>query len=181
MKEFLTLEELADYLRVTNKTIYRLLEKRKIPATKVGRLWRFNKLSIDLWLEQNSVMTTAMILIIDDDATICSLFEDTLSGLGHIVTTVNESSRGLELVEEHDFSLVFLDLKMPEIDGAEVFKQIKQIKPELPVTIITGYPEGDLMMKALSHGPLGVMSKPFSSSDIIAAVNNYLSFNTAEK
>jgi excisionase family DNA binding protein len=177
----MTLEELAGYLRVTNKTIYRLLEKRKIPAMKVGRLWRFNKSSIDLWLEQNSVKTMAMILVIDDDAAICSLFKDTLSEIGHIVTTVNESSRGLELVKEHDYSLVFLDLKMPEIDGAEVFKQIRQIKPELPVTIITGYPEGDLMMKALSHGPLGVMSKPFSSSDIITAVNNYLSFNIAVK
>ncbi len=72
--------------------------------------------------------------------------------------------------------MVFLDLKMPGIDGAELFRQIRITKPELPVIIITGYQDSDLMIRALDHGPLGVMSKPFRSSDIITAVNNYLRF-----
>jgi excisionase family DNA binding protein len=180
LEELMTLEEVASYLRVTTKTIYRLLERGAIPATKVGRRWRFRKDSIDVWLRQNSTKTGAKILVIDDDETVCSLFKDTLEGSGHTVTTVNESSQGLELVKNQDYDLVFLDLKMPVMDGAELFRQIRLVKPELPVTVITGYPDSDLMMNALTHGPLGVMNKPFRGSDILAAVDNYLRFGHAD-
>jgi len=172
----MTLEEVAHYLRVNSKTIYRLLDKRAIPARKVGRQWRFEKASIDVWLRQRSIEKVARILVIDDDESICSLFKDTLKESGHSITAVNESSRGLELVKDRNFDLVFLDLKMPIMDGAELFRQIRLVNPELPVTIITGYSDSDLMMNALTHGPLGVMKKPFSGSDILAAVDTYLRF-----
>jgi FixJ family two-component response regulator len=60
------------------------------------------------------------------------------------------------------------------MDGAELFHQIKIVRPRLPVTIITGYPDSDMMARALAHGPFGVMSKPFGESDIVAAVKNFL-------
>lgn len=178
--ELMTLEEVANYLRVTTKTIYRMIDKGSIPARKVGHQWRFDKDSIDNWLKQNSTKKIAKILVIDDDETVCSLFKDTLEGSGHVVMTVNDSSQGLEQVKNHDYDLVFLDLKMQIIDGAELFKQIKLVKPRLPVTIVTGYPDSDLMMNALTHGPLGVMNKPFRGSDILAAVDNYLWFGHAD-
>jgi excisionase family DNA binding protein len=181
MRELMTLEEVADYLRVTKKTIHRLLKRRGIPAMKVGRQWRFDKALIDVWLCQNSRESTADILVIDDDETICSLFRDALEEAGYTVTTVSESSRGLESIKNSDYDLVFLDLKMPEMDGAELFRQIRAAKPRLPVTIITGYPDSDLMMRALTHGPLGVMKKPFTSSDIITALNNYLRFGMSTR
>ena len=177
----MTLQEVANYLRVTTKTIYRFLEARRIPAMKVGRQWRFDKESIDVWLSQESAEQAAKILVIDDDEGICSLFEDTLKESGHTVTTVNESSQGLELVKNQDYDLVFIDLKMPVMDGVELFRQIRLTKPNLPVTIITGYPDSDLMMNALTHGPLGVMSKPFRGSDILTAVDTYLRFGMPNK
>lgn len=182
MTELMTLEEMANYLRVTQKTIHRLLERGTIPAMKVGRQWRFDKASIDIWLHNKSVGTEAKeakILVVDDDETICTLFKDALEETGHTVTTVNESSEGLELVKGQDYDLVFLDLKIPGMDGAELFRQIRLAKPKLPVTIITGYPDSDLMMSALAHGPLGVISKPFRGGDILTAVNNYLCFGTS--
>jgi excisionase family DNA binding protein len=171
--ELMTLEEVSQYLRVTEKTIYRLLDKRGIPATRVGHLWRFDKAVIDVWL-QSSTRAATSILIIDDDKTICSLFKDTLEDEGYSVTTVNDSHQALELVKGGDYALLFLDLKMPEMDGAELLKQIKAVKPEIPVMVITGYPESDLMMKVLNYGPLGVMKKPFKSSDVLTSVRNYL-------
>ena len=181
MSELLTLEELASYLRVTEKTVYRLLDKRSIPATKVGRQWRFDKAEIDDWLHHNSTETINHILVIDDDETICSLFKDTLEYDGHVVTTLKQSSQALDLIQKVDFDLVFLDLMLPDVDGAELFKQIRAIKPNLPVTIITGYPNSDLMMKALNYGPLGAMKKPFDSSDILTAVNNFVHFSRLSK
>jgi excisionase family DNA binding protein len=181
VNELLTLEELANYLRVTEKTIYRLLDKRSIPATKVGRQWRFDKSSIDTWLHQKSTEAITHVLVIDDDEAICSLFKDTLEETGHLVTTVNQPSQALELIQNGDHDLVFLDLMLSGTDGAELFRQIRAIKPDLPVTIITGYPDSDLMMKALNYGPLGAMKKPFMSTDILTAVNNYVRFSRLSK
>jgi len=178
MPELMTVEEVADYLRVTEKTIYRLLERSGIPATKVGHQWRFDKTSIDEWIRRNSVGVKVNILVVDDEEVVRLLFKETLEELGHTVITARTASKGLELVKQRDFDLVFLDLKMPDMDGAELFRQIKAIKPKLLVTIITGYPDSDIMAQALAQGPFGVMNKPFSGSDIVVAAHVFLRATT---
>lgn len=55
MDDLMTAEEVARYLRVTKKTIYRLLAQRSIPATRIGSLWRFDVASIRKWLRHNSL------------------------------------------------------------------------------------------------------------------------------
>jgi excisionase family DNA binding protein len=179
MPKLMTVSEVAGYLRVTKKTVYRLLVRGKIPATKVGNQWRFAKDSIDRWLRRNSVEAKANILVVDDEEVVRLLFKTTLEELGHQVTGAASALRGLELIKRRDFDLVFLDLKMPGMDGAELFRQIKTIKPKLPVTIITGYPDSELMARALTYGPFGVMNKPFGESDIVNAVNSFLGIISA--
>jgi excisionase family DNA binding protein len=172
--KLLTLEEIATYLRVTEKTIYRLLDKRGIPANRVGHQWRFDKAAIDNWLYQSSTEPDVHILVIDDDETICLLFKATLENAGYKVTVVCDPYEALELVKKENYELVFLDLKMPKMDGAELLGQIRAFKPNIPVMIVTGYPESDLMLRALNYGPLGIMKKPFKGSDILAAVRNHM-------
>ena len=138
----------------------------------MGRLWRFDKASIDAWLVESSKKEVVSILVVDDDNDVCSLFKDTLEEVGHTVITINDAFKGLELVQSQDFNLIFLDLKMPGMDGAELFKHIKEIKPNIPVTIVTGFPDSELMMKALTFGPFSIMNKPFSGADILSVVNN---------
>ena len=179
MADLMTLEEVANYLRVNEKTIYRMLDKRGIPALKVGHQWRFDKASIDSWLRQSTAKEKVDILVIDDDETICSLFKDTLEDAGHKVTASCVSYQALELVKNGDYVLVFLDLLLPGMNGAELFGKIRAIKPDLPVIVITGYTESELMMKALNYGPLGVMKKPFRGTDVLTTVRNYLPAGTA--
>ena len=174
MAELMTVEELARYLRVTEKTVYRLLNRGNVPATKVGRQWRFEKTAIDDWLHRKSVGTKATILVVDDEEVIRELFKETLEELGHRVIAVESGFEGLELVKKQDFDLVFLDLKMPGMVGDDFFGRLKAIKPRLPVTIISGYPDSGMMKRALAQGPFGLMNKPFGESDIITAVNNFL-------
>ena len=174
MAELMTLEEAADYLRVTKKTVYRLVRQRKIPAAKIGQQWRFNKSLIDEWMYQSSFGTKANIIVIDDEETVRLLIKESLEELGHRVVVTGTGSEGIKLVKQQNFDLVFLDLKMPGIDGAEIFHQIRTIRPRLPVTIITGYPGSDLMARALALGPFGVMNKPFSEQDLVGTVNNFL-------
>ena len=53
--EILTIREVADYLKVTERTIYRLAAAKKIPAFKVGGTWRFSRADIDVWIKQQSM------------------------------------------------------------------------------------------------------------------------------
>ena len=174
MTELMTLEELAQYLRFTKKTIYGLLKQGNIPAIRIGRKWRFEKDIIDNWLHRNMKGVKTRILVIDDDEVIGALFKVTLEEEGHTVVTAGTGTEGIQYAKQRDFHLVFLDLKLPDMDGAQVFREIKNVRPTLLVTIITGYPGSEMMEKSLREGPLGVMNKPFSDSDIIAAVNSFV-------
>lgn len=179
MSDLMTLQELAAYLRVTTKTVYRLLEKGRIPAIKLGRQWRFNREAIDKWLSEKSVGQRIKVLVIDDEPVVRQLFEETIEELGQKIVAVGTGYEGLELIKQQDFHLVFIDLKMPGMDGAQLFHQIKAINQKLPIVIITGYPESHIMTQALTYGPFGVMKKPFGESDIIAAVNVFIKTTTA--
>ncbi len=170
----MTLREVADYLRVTKRTVYRLLWRGIIPARKIGRQWRFEKASIDDWISKEPVKSMTNILVIDDEETIRLLFKETLQDLGHTVMAAETSSEGLELVKSRNFDLIFLDLKMPGMDGAELLRLIRTFKPKVPVVIIAGYPDSEIMARALSQGPFAVMNKPFMESEIIKAVENFL-------
>ena len=174
MAELMTVKEVAAYLRIARKTVYRLLKRGEIPVIRVGIQWRFDKTSIDEWLLQKPAETRTNILVVDDDETIRSLFKETLESIGHEVVAVETGPKGLELIKQQDFTMVFLDLKMPDIDGAELFRQIKTIRPKLPVIIITGYPNSEIMARALVYAPFALMNKPFNAVDIITAVNTFL-------
>ena len=174
MPQLMTVEELGDYLRFNKKTIYKLLKQGSIPAIKIGNKWRFDKEAIDRWLRHGTEGVRSRILVIDDDELIRSLFKETLEEQGHKVVTASTGAEGIECIKRWDFDLVFLDLKLPETDGAELLKQMRLAKPELPVTIITGYPGSEMMERALKQGPFGVMNKPFDSPDIINAVSSFL-------
>ncbi len=174
MAELMTVEEVAGYLRVTKKTIYRLLKRGDITAVKVGRGWRFKKVSVDKWLDRQVGRKEATILVIDDREIMQLLLKETMERFGHRVVVARTGSEGLELVKQRDFDVVFLDLKMPGMDGAELFEQIKTVKPRLPVTIITGYPDSDMVERALAQGPFKATDKLFDESDIVPAVANFL-------
>ncbi len=174
MPALMTVGELGQYLRFTRKTIYKLPKQGSIPAVKIGSKWRFDKAAIDGWLHHNMIGVKARILVIDDEEQIRVLFKETMEEQGHTVVTAGSGTEGIECTRRWDFDIVFLDLKLPDIDGAELLKQLRGIKPGLIVTIITGYPGSEMMERAMKEGPLGVMLKPFDNSDITAAVNSFL-------
>jgi len=175
VQQLMTVKELGEYLRFTRRTIYSLLKRGDIPAIKIGNKWRFDKEVIDRWLQDNTERARLRILVIDDEPIVMTLFKETLEELGYTIVTAGSSAEGLEHFERDSFNLVFLDLKMPEMDGAELFGQIRRINPTVPVIIITGYPDSEIMARALEHGPFGVMTKPFDYSDIVGTVNNFMS------
>lgn len=172
-REFMTVGEVAKYLRVTEKTVYRLVKRGKIPAAKIGQQWRLDKGLIDDWVHRNSVGISANILVIDDEEVIRSYFKEILHEMGHRVSAVGTGSAGIKLIKQLIFDLVFLDLLMPEMDGAEILQQIKMMDPGLPVVIITGYPDSSAMDRALTHGPFAVIKKPIKEGNVVDAIATF--------
>ncbi len=174
MEDLLTTKQIAKYLRLNPVTVRRKVAKGEIPAVKIGRQIRFDKAQIDAWLVQNNTGMRTQILIVDDEPVIGQLFKDSLNGSGYQVTTTLSSLEALELVGNRHFDLIFLDLFMPELNGAELFRRIRQMDNHIPVTIITGYPDSDLIGRAMEYGPFTIMKKPFNSDDILNTVRTFV-------
>jgi len=102
------------------------------------------------------------IIIIDDDSETLDLLNTFFSSLGHQVTTTTNSIDGLKFIATEIFDLVLLDIKLPERDGIEVLKEIKQMDRNLPVVMITGYKEAEKVIEAFRNGAMDCLLKPFN-------------------
>ena len=173
MSRLLTTKEIAEYLKLTEVTIRRKSARGQIPSFRVGGQLRFEKKEIDKWLRQSANGRQASILVVDDDPLILSLFRDCLRGKNYQVTTTLSSHEALELVSKNRFDLVFIDLVMPEMNGSILFQKITELDENIPIAIITGYPDSDLMKEVMKQGPFLVINKPFSGDDIIRAVRTF--------
>lgn len=119
-----------------------------------------------------SASSSLHVLVVDDEASIGLLFKDVLREPVYKVTVMQSSRKALELISRNHYDLIFLDLVMSEIDGSELFRCIRETDNDVPVIVITGYPDSDLMNRAMEYGPFLVMKKPFDGDDIYKAVHS---------
>jgi len=97
-----------------------------------------------------------------------------LEGKGCIITTVNSGVDAIEEVENKDFDVVFLDEMMPGMTGLETLQQIKQLKPQIPVVMITKSEEEQLMDEAIGGKIADYLIKPLNPSQIWLSVKRIL-------
>jgi len=102
------------------------------------------------------------VLILDDDADFNSLLTDIFEQADYIVTSLTDPVEAVDVFRETDYDLVVTDHKMPEMTGAEFMKKIKQIRPEIPVIMVSGYLENDTIRELISEGVGGVFLKPLN-------------------
>jgi excisionase family DNA binding protein len=174
MDSLFSTKRLAEYLDISPLTVRRKALSGEIPSIKIGNRLRFDKEQIDGWLQRNSRGRPLNILVVDDEPIVGQLFKDSLNKYGYQVSTTLSSLEALELLSKRHFALIFLDLLMPELDGAELFRRIRQMDKNMPVAIITGYPNSDLMTRAMEYGPVTILKKPFASDDILNTVRSYI-------
>ncbi len=158
--EILTIREVAAYLKLPVSTVYRLAERRELPGHKVGRQWRFHKSILDDWFRQHAAAPRVTILVVDDEEVMRQLVVSALQSPQRQILTAASGEEALEIAKKTDLDLVLLDLIMPGLNGVETFRQLHALRPQLPVVIVTGYPDSDLMARALEIGPFTMLSKP---------------------
>lgn len=173
MTKLLSAYELAEYLNLKPVTIRRKAKTGEIPFIKIGNRLRFDKKQVDKWLLSNPQRNRLQIFVVDDEPTIGRLFEESLGKSDYQVTVSLSSLEALEILEKRRFDLIFLDLVMPEVNGVEFFRRLRKKDKYTPVAIITGYPDSDLLKRAMAYGPFVVMVKPFHRDDILNTIANF--------
>ena len=112
--------------------------------------------------ETKEIKADKKILICDDEKTVVDFLELFLKKEGFTdVDKASEAPVALEKIKNTGYSLVLLDIKLPGMDGILALQEIKAIRPELDVIMITGYPDVDTAQKAVSLGAYDYIVKPF--------------------
>ncbi len=117
---------------------------------------------------------TGKILVIDDEDIVRRSCSRTLSPLGYEVRLTQSSLDGLRMIDEEKFDLVLTDIKMPDMDGIEVLKQVRDRFPEMKVIIMTGYQSVENALKSVQLGAFDYIEKPFSPDTLISSVSKAL-------
>ncbi len=107
------------------------------------------------------------VLIIDDEATLRQTLARILQRAGFEATTVSTGGEGLRIVGEQVFDLVYLDIRMPDMNGLDVLKTIHAQFPELPVILFTAQPDLHSAVEALRRGAIDYLMKPLKPQMII--------------
>jgi len=183
-KEILTSQQAASLLGAHVETVRRLARKGGIPAFKLGKDWRYEKQSLLEWAATHHQRSRkATVLSIDDEPSIGKLIQRTLEPDICRVVTAQNGEEGLAILGERSVDLVLLDLYMPGMNGPECIRELRRTHPEMPVVIVTGFPDSALMMEANLHGPLILVAKPIVKDRLVSAVrmalNGTLSRETA--
>ena len=116
----------------------------------------------------------ARILCVDDEDVILDSFRKILVLDGYCVDTVQTGQEALGLVQTHHYDFVFTDLKMPAMDGVEVVKAVKHMRPDIDVVIITGFATVETAVDCMKYGAMDYVQKPFTEDELLAFVKKSL-------
>lgn len=116
----------------------------------------------------------ARILAVDDESIILDSFRKILVVAGYSIDTVEKGREALGLILKHDYDFVFTDLKMQEMDGLEVTKAVKHLRPDIDVIVITGYASIETAVETMKYGAMDYVQKPFTEDELIAFFNKSL-------
>ncbi len=115
------------------------------------------------------------ILVIDDELDMLMLMRMIIEdNTDYEVETTNNPSEALKMVTENDYDLVITDLKMPGMDGIELFDEFKEIKSDIPVIMITAYGSLETADEAMKKGVADFITKPFRKDSILFTMNRVL-------
>lgn len=111
------------------------------------------------------------VLIVDDEPGMGETLQDILGEEGHQVSVALRGREAVEILRETaDVDLVLLDMKMPDMNGAEVYRALRELRPELKVVTVSGYSPEDWMDEVLKGGVWATLTKPVDIGRLLELV-----------
>ena len=115
--------------------------------------------------------TNVKILVVDDEEAICAALKEVLEYESYQVTTVQNPSEALKLVENETFNMVITDIKMPGMNGMELMEKVQEIN-DIPIIFITGHGDIDTAVSVLKKGAFDFITKPLDLNRLLITVRN---------
>jgi two-component system response regulator HydG len=112
----------------------------------------------------------ASILIVDDNIGQRKTMSFILERNGYAVTTTDNGPEAISIVGKNPFDIIFMDIKMPIMNGVETYKEIKKIRPGTKVIMMTAYSVEDLVQEALQEGAYAIIYKPLDIEKVLELV-----------
>jgi CheY-like chemotaxis protein len=112
----------------------------------------------------------ASVLFVDDNISLCTTMSFILDRKGFAVSIAHSGPEAVRLVEERPFEVIFLDMRLPGIDGVETYRQIKAIRPNATVVMMTAYALEALIQQALEEGAQGIIYKPLDIDAVLTLI-----------
>ena len=110
------------------------------------------------------------ILIVDDDESTCKSLSLILNKKGYETGTARTGQEALKKVRERFFNLALLDIKLPDVDGAELLMPLKRMHPEMIVLMITGHASLESAVRTSLEGALAYITKPLNMDAVLTAI-----------
>jgi two-component system response regulator HydG len=110
------------------------------------------------------------ILVVDDNKDLLDTFSLILKRRGFCVETAENGASAVDKFREHDFDVTLMDIVMPEMNGVEAFRKIKEMHPEASIILMTAYSEEDLIQTAREEGVHKVIHKPIRIEQLIELI-----------
>lgn len=111
-------------------------------------------------------------LVVDDNKELCQNVKEVLDSAGYQSACVYDGFKAIEHVKRSPPDIILMDVKLPGMNGVEVFKKIKEIMPRANVIMITGFSVDELLEEAIREGALGYMNKPLDFDRLFALIEN---------
>ena len=166
MHNLMTVKETAEYLRIPLPTVYYLVQRGQLPAVQIGGRWRVKKDALDRDVLRAEESGQPSVLVVDDDEAIQDMFKLFLKKTGFSRLIVGTGKDALAALKKQKFDLCFLDLQLPDITGDEIYAVAREHYPDLPIVIITGYPDSQMLDNILKFGPVTVLKKPLQMEQL---------------
>src|ERR1700751_5906588 len=115
-------------------------------------------------------MPNGSILVIDDEAEIREGLELLLTSEGYSVSLAETGESGLARLEQEPYDLLLLDVNLPDRNGLDLLRDIRQRDPHLPVVLITAYGSIDMARQAFKSGAQDYITKPWSNDELLAQI-----------
>jgi len=110
------------------------------------------------------------VLVVEDDQATAQSLQMMLESEGMVVDTTDLGEDGLEIGKLYDYDIIILDLMLPDIDGIEVLRRLRDARVETPVLILSGLTEADNKVKGLGTGADDYLTKPFDKAELMARI-----------
>lgn len=108
------------------------------------------------------------VLVVDDDRQMAKTLADVLNLQGFEAEAACSGNGALEMLEEDRFDCVITDVKMPDVNGVDLLRAIKSMRPHLPVVLMTAHPPGDLLHDGLREGAIASFVKPLDLNLLVS-------------